>query len=173
MGGLDKGLQVWRGKPLVLHALQRLAPQVGSIMVNANRHLDTYRTFGTPVWPDEINDFPGPLAGLLAGLSHCATPFFASVPCDAPLFPMDLVARLGAALLGENADIATPRAAGRLQPVFCLLRSELAESLRGFLQAGDRRVEAWISSHRRIEVPFDDALAFSNFNTLAELRRQD
>jgi molybdopterin-guanine dinucleotide biosynthesis protein A len=173
MGGRDKGLQAWRGKPLALHALQRLAPQVGSTMVNANRNLDAYQSFGVPVWPDEVDDYPGPLAGLLAGLSHCATRFLATVPCDAPLFPLDLVARLGVALQANDAEIALPWAGGRLQPVFCVVMSDLAGSLRSFLQAGGRRVEAWTALHRRVEVPFDDILAFSNFNTIEELERHD
>ena len=100
MGGLDKGLQPFQGKPLVRHVLQRLAPQVGAIMVNANRNLGDYAALGVPVWPDELADYPGPLAGLAAGLAHCHTPYLASVPCDSPHFPTDLVARLAQALTG-------------------------------------------------------------------------
>ena len=97
MGGVDKGLQTHLGMPLAMHALLRLAPQVGEMMINANRNLGAYESMGVPVWPDALPDYPGPLAGFLAGLEHCETPYLASVPCDSPLFPEDLVARLAAA----------------------------------------------------------------------------
>jgi len=106
MGGVDKGLQHYKGRPLVQHVLDRLGPQVGGLMINANRHLDAYAAFGVPVWPDTLADYPGPLAGL----AHCPTPDLASVPCDSPLFPTDLVARLAAALAADAAQIAVAAA---------------------------------------------------------------
>nr|WP_315428345.1 molybdenum cofactor guanylyltransferase MobA [uncultured Albidiferax sp.] len=181
MGGLDKGLQHYRGQPLALHALQRLQPQVGSLLLSANRHLDAYAAFGVPVWPDADNDFAGPLAGLLAGLSHCTTPYLASVPCDAPLFPTELVARLAAAQSAADADIAmasAPDAHGvlRTQPVFCLLRTSLQRSLAQFLAIGGRKVGLWTALHHCVTVPFtetQDTQAFFNANTLAELQSLD
>lgn len=175
MGGLDKGLQAFKGQTLTQHALARLRPQVGSLMLSANRHLADYAAFGVPVWTDAEADFAGPLAGMLAGMAHCETPYLACVPCDAPLFPIDLVARLGAALLAEQADIAlaaSPDTSGtpRSQPVFCLLRSGLHASLAGYLQQGGRKVMDWIDQHRSTRVLFPDIQAFSNANTLAELR---
>ena len=98
MGGVDKGLQNHHGVPLALHALLRLAPQVGLTMINANRNLAAYESMGVPVWPDALADFAGPLAGFLAGLEHCDTPYLVTVPCDSPRFPEDLVARLASAL---------------------------------------------------------------------------
>lgn len=174
MGGLDKGLQSYRGQPLALHALNRLRPQVSSLLLSANRHLADYAAFGVPVWPDADTDFAGPLAGLLAGLSHCATPYLASVPCDAPLFPTDLVARLAAAQSAADADIAmasAPDASGTLrsQPVFCLLRASLQSSLARFVGAGGRKVGLWTALHHTVLVPFADSAAFFNANTLAEL----
>ena len=174
MGGIDKGLQMHRGLPLALHALRRLQPQVGAAMINANRNLDVYQAMGVPVWPDPIEGFPGPLAGLLAGLQHCATPWLASVPCDTPAFPTDLVERLAAAAGAHDAEIAmaaTPED-GRLrrQPVFMLLRTGLLDSLAAYLQAGERKVDQWTTGHRCVEVAFDDAAAFFNANTAAELR---
>ena len=106
MGGVDKGLQNHQGMPLALHALRRLQPQVGHLMLNANRNLGAYEAFGVPVWPDATADFPGPLAGMWAGLEHCKTPYLVTVPCDTPHFPVDLVERLGAALHAEGADLA-------------------------------------------------------------------
>ncbi|HMO46534.1 MAG TPA: molybdenum cofactor guanylyltransferase MobA [Rubrivivax sp.] len=174
MGGVDKGLQPYRGQPLVQHALQRLAPQVGTLMINANRNLDAYAAFGVPVWPDALPDYPGPLAGLATGLAHCDTPYLASVPCDSPHFPADLVARLGAALAERDAEIAMARAVedgeARAQPVFCLLRAGLLDSLLQFLRSGQRKVDRWTATHRCVLVDFEDAAAFFNANTPADLQ---
>ena len=178
MGGVDKGLQPYRGMPLALHTLMRLAPQVGEVMINANRNLGAYESFGVPVWPDASDEFAGPLAGFLAGLERCETPYLVTVPCDTPAFPEDLVARLAAALEAEGAEIAMVRAADaerpeagpQLQPVFCLLSTSLLESLVGFMQAGGRKIDRWTAQHRCTAVDFPDAAAFFNANTLQELR---
>jgi molybdopterin-guanine dinucleotide biosynthesis protein A len=174
MGGLDKGLQIHQGVPLALHALRRLQPQVGRVMINANRHLAAYEALGVPVWPDTLPGFAGPLAGLLAGLEHCHTPWLLSVPCDAPNFPPDLALRLAAALAAAAADIAIAAtregSSLRVQPVFCLLKRELRDSLAASLQAGERRFSGWVRRHAFVEVPFEDAGAFFNANTLAELQ---
>jgi molybdopterin-guanine dinucleotide biosynthesis protein A len=181
MGGVDKGLQPFNGEPLALHAVRRLGPQVGTLMVNANRNLGDYEALGAPVWPDSLADYPGPLAGFLSGLAHCTTPWLLTVPCDTPLFPLDLAARLAEAAAAGDAEIAIASApetldgavALRAQPVFCLLRADLRESLRRYTEAGGRKVQAWTAQHRRVLVPFDrpgDAPdAFFNANTLAEL----
>jgi molybdopterin-guanine dinucleotide biosynthesis protein A len=175
MGGVDKGLQTHQGLPLAMHALLRLQGQVGHLMVNANRNLAAYESMGVPVWPDALPDFPGPLAGWLAGLEHCETPYLMALPCDTPGFPTDLVARLAQALLAEDADIAMVATVedGRLQkqPVFCLLKSTLLESLVAFLHSGERKITAWTAQHRCAVVTFDDAGAFFNANTLADLQR--
>jgi molybdopterin-guanine dinucleotide biosynthesis protein A len=175
MGGVDKGLQPHLGMPLALHALLRLAPQVGETMINANRNLGAYESLGAPVWPDALPDYPGPLAGFLAGLEHCATPYLATVPCDSPLFPEDLVARLGARLDRDDAEIAmaATREDGelRLQPVFCLMRATVVESLVRFTASGRRKIDAWTATLRQVAVEFDDARAFVNANTLAELQQ--
>ena len=175
MGGVDKGLQNHLGIPLALHAMQRLSPQVGAVMISANRHLDTYASFGVPVWPDAMADYPGPLAGFLAGLEHCTTPYLVTVPCDTPNFPTDLVARLAAGLISQDAQIAiaaTREAEGvQLQPVFCLMASGLKDSLTEFIASGQRHVERWTALHRCATVVFDDAAAFANANTAQELQR--
>lgn len=175
MGGVDKGLQNHRGVPLALHVLLRLQPQVGELMINANRNLGAYESFGVPVWPDALPDFAGPLSGFLAGLEHCTTPWMLTVPCDTPNFPLDLVERLARAAGDAGADIAMPRTleGGRaqVQPVFCLLRTSLLESLVRYTHAGGRKINAWTATHRTVEVPFDDAAAFFNANTVDDLRQ--
>jgi molybdopterin-guanine dinucleotide biosynthesis protein A len=175
MGGVDKGLQNHQGVPLAMHALMRLSPQVGEIMINANRNLGAYESMGVPVWPDALPDFAGPLAGFLAGLERCETPYIVTVPCDSPLFPEELVARLAQALVAQAADIAMAATLedGRLQvqPVFCLMKTELIESLVRFTQDGQRKIDKWTALHRIVEVPFDDPRAFANANTLAELQQ--
>lgn len=182
MGGVDKGLQPFHGQPLALHALQQLAPQVGSCLINANRHLDTYAGFGVPVWPDSLDGYAGPLAGFLSGLDHCTTPWLLTVPCDTPLFPHDLAHRLAAAAAAQNAEIVFAagreidnqgRARWRDQPVFCLMQAALQPSLQHYTAAGGRKIDAWARSHRCISVAFDrpedDPRAFANANTLEEL----
>jgi molybdenum cofactor guanylyltransferase len=175
MGGVDKGLQNHRGVPLALHALLRLQPQVGELMLNANRNLGAYEAFGAPVWPDTTSDFPGPLAGLMAGLERCETPYLVSVPCDTPDFPEDLVERLAEALQAEDAEIAMAATLEdgnlRTQPVFCLLHAHLMESLVAFLQSGERKIDRWTGRHRVAVVAFDDPAAFFNANTMADLQQ--
>jgi molybdopterin-guanine dinucleotide biosynthesis protein A len=186
MGGVDKGLQTFNGLPLALHTLMRLqlGGGVGHVMVNANRNLAVYEAFGAPVWPDGLADYAGPLAGFLTGLEQCETPFLVTVPCDTPLLPLDLVPRLAQALEAAGADIAMAAAPEtgkegqvqvRTQPVFCLLRVTLLESLLQFTQAGGRKIDAWTARQHTVIVPFDqpgdDPRAFCNTNTLAELRQ--
>ena len=185
MGGVDKGLQTFNGMPLALTTLTRLqmGGGVGQIMINANRNLAAYESFGVSVWPDGLADYAGPRAGFLTGLERCETPFLVTVPCDTPLLPLDLVPRLAAALEAQDADIAMVSAPEvgrdgtvqlRAQPVFCLLRVDLLESLVRFTQDGGRKIDAWTALHNTVLVPFnlpgDDPRAFCNANTLAELR---
>jgi molybdopterin-guanine dinucleotide biosynthesis protein A len=182
MGGLDKGLQNFLGTPLALHALMRLQMQSGGLvselMLNANRNLAAYEAFGAPVWPDTLSDHAGPLAGFMTGLERCETPYLLTVPCDTPLFPLDLAQRLAQAFEDEHTDIAMAAARDadgqlRPQPVFCLLRVDLLESLVAFMQAGGRKIDRWTAQHRTavvtFEQPGDDPRAFFNTNTLAEL----
>ncbi len=183
MGGVDKGLQTYNGTPLALHALLRLqmqeGPHLAATMINANRNLAAYEAFGVPVWADSLDGYAGPLAGFLTGLEHCETPYLLTVPCDSPLFPLDLLIRLMDALEANGADIAmvsAPEADGTLhpQPVFCLLKTTLLESLVRFTQEGGRKIDAWTAQHRTALVPFnrpgDAPQAFANANTLQELR---
>ncbi|PUE55409.1 molybdenum cofactor guanylyltransferase MobA [Limnohabitans parvus] len=183
MGGTDKGLQNFHGLPLALQTLMRLQLQstpLQEVLINANRNLAAYESLGVPVWPDSIDGFAGPLAGFQTGLERCETPLLLTVPCDTPLFPLDLVERLYTAMNAQDADIAmaaAPEADGtvRPQPVFCLLKTDLLESLVKFTQGGGRKIDAWTGQHRCAIVPFDlpgdNAQAFANANTLAELQQ--
>lgn len=177
MGSIDKGLQPFREMPMALHVLHRLGPQVGSIMINANRNLAAYEAFGVPVWPDAMAGFPGPLAGLQTGLMQCQTPFLVTAPCDSPFMPHDLVARLASALQAENADVAiavtgTPDAL-QPHPVFCLAKASLLPHLSAYLQDGGRKVDAWFATLALARVYFADEDAFRNINTLDELQQLD
>lgn len=194
MGGVDKGLQTFQGQPMAAHALKRLAPQVGRLLVNANRHADIYaelaRPLGAQLCSDALPDYPGPLAGFLSGLTQCQTPWLLCIPCDTPLFPADLVDVMAQAYQQADmqADIIIAHgretendgertSPGRLpelraQPVFCLLRASLRDSLEEFITSGGRKIDAWTRQHRCIAALFDrpqDAQAFSNANTLAQL----
>ena len=186
MGGADKGLQNFNGVPLALHTLLRLGPQVGEIMINANRNLAAYESFGAPVWPDGtgLGEYAGPLAGFMTGLERCETPYLLTVPCDTPLFPADLVARLAEAFARDDADFAVAAApeeddqkniSVRPQPVFCLMRCDMLESLIRFTKVGGRKIDAWTAQHKTVHVAFDragdDARGFFNANTLAELHQ--
>ncbi|MGU7779479.1 molybdenum cofactor guanylyltransferase MobA [Burkholderia sp. PU8-34] len=178
MDGADKGLQLLDGTPLALHVLRRLAPQVDETLISANRHLDRYAelgaAFGAHVVADATRDFPGPLAGLLAGMRAAHAPLVACAPCDSPFLPDDLVARLHAALVECQADIAMAvtvdaRQQRSPQPTFALLRTSLADDLAARLGAGDRKVRAWYARHKTVEVEYHDERAFYNANSWQEL----
>lgn len=173
MGGADKGLLDWQGRPLVDHVLDRLRPQVAGILINANRHATVYARRGWPVCPDALPDRPGPLAGLLAGLQCCPTDWLVTVPCDSPLLPADLADRLAAGALAEGCPIAmaaTRDGEGwRAQPVFALVHRECAESLAQALDAGERKVDRWMRAQGVATVVWDEAGAFANVNTPDDL----
>jgi molybdenum cofactor guanylyltransferase len=170
MGGIDKGLQPLRGKPMVQWAIERLAPQVDEVLINCNQNLEAYARFGHRVVPDEIRGFAGPLAGLHAGLKAASQPLVVSVPCDSPFLPHDLVRRLGQRI-GVH-EVAVARTGERAHPVFSLVRKDVLENLERFLLGGGRKVDTWYATLRSVEVSFDDeADAFLNINTLEELGR--
>lgn len=170
MGGIDKGLQPLQGRPMAQWVLERLAPQVGSVLISANRNLERYAEFGCEVLPDRIAGFAGPLAGLHAALAHATTPLLATAPCDSPFLPTDLVARLHAVLCADNAQLAVARSGDRVHRAFCLVRRELLPQLEAFLASGERKVGLWQASLKVVEADFDDqAAAFSNINSAEEL----
>ena len=171
MGGLDKGLQALRGRPMVGWVLARLRPQVDDILINANQNLEIYRALGYPVVSDEISGFAGPLAGLHAALKAATHPLLVTVPCDSPFLPDDLVARLQNEL--NDNEVAVAKTGEQAHPVFALVRKALAKNLEDFLAAGGRKIDAWYAPLKVVEVRFDDeAEAFRNINTLEELNRE-
>ncbi|HXZ49319.1 MAG TPA: molybdenum cofactor guanylyltransferase MobA [Usitatibacter sp.] len=170
MGSVDKGLQPFRGRPMVAHVIERLAPQVDEILVNANRNAAEYARFGHRVIADAIPGFAGPLAGFERGLAHASGTLVATVPCDSPFLPADLVARLRAALERVRADLAVAKTGAQAHPVFCLMRRSVHASLAEFLAGGERKIDRWYASLAVAEVPFDDEPdAFLNINTREEL----
>jgi len=171
MGGVDKGLQPLRGRPMIEWVLERLTPQVAEIIINANQNIERYESYGHRVVPDEIGGFAGPLAGLHAGLKAAAHSLVVTVPCDSPFLPSDLVSRLRNSL-GEN-HLAVARTGDQPHPVFALMKRQVRESLEAFLATGGRKIDAWYAALTVVEVSFDDeAEAFRNINTLEELKRE-
>lgn len=165
MGGADKGLVDYQGQPLVAHAIKRLAPQVNRLLISANRNLDSYRHFGFPLVSDDQPDYPGPLAGLAAGLAACSTDWLICAPCDCPALPQELVSRLWAAAQEQSASIAVAATGGRMQPTFQLCRRSLLPALHAYLASGARKVGGWCHAQAAIEVDFADTTAFRNLNS--------
>ena len=172
MGGTDKGLQELRGQPMVHWVIERLAPQVDELLINANQNGERYAAFGHRVVPDQIPDFAGPLAGLHAALATATHPLVATAPCDSPFLPADLISRLFSALTAADADLAVAKTFDQAHPVFCLCRRSVLPHLTEFLESGGRKVDRWYSTLNIVEVAFDDeADAFENINTHEELGR--
>jgi molybdenum cofactor guanylyltransferase len=170
MGGVDKGLVDLDGRPMVAHVIARLAPQVGTLLINANQNLDRYAAFGYPVVPDAVGGFAGPLAGLHAGMSQATSTHVVTVPCDSPFLPADLAARLASGMELEDAQLAVARTGDQPHPVFALARRDVLPHLADFLAGGGRKIDAWYGTLRIVEVQFDDEeLAFRNINTATEL----
>jgi molybdenum cofactor guanylyltransferase len=174
MGGVDKGLKAFRGKRLIDHVYERFAQQVGGVIINANQNHEEYKTFGVRVVSDALKEkaggYAGPLAGLHAGLSVSKRPFLASVPCDSPFLPTDLVERLYQRLDETGAELAVAKTGEQPHPVFSLMRRGVLDHLAEFLKGGGRKIDAWYATLNVVEVAFDDEPdAFSNINTREEL----
>ncbi|MYM73364.1 molybdenum cofactor guanylyltransferase [Duganella sp. FT134W] len=187
MGRVDKGLQPFRGSTLVAHVLARLKPQAASVAINANRNLPQYQMVAgeSPVLPDFLEGFAGPLAGLQIGLQFCPTELLLTAPCDSPFFPLDLAERLHAAMAVQDADLAMAVTMERdpeqsdaapyrqPHPVFSLIKASVLPQLDAYLETGGRRMEGFFKSLRVAEVLFDDSAAFGNINTLEDLHRAE
>lgn len=175
MGGIDKGLIPFHNKPLIESAIAKLKPQTQSIIINANRNITKYASYGYPVIMDETPDFSGPLAGFAVGLKACKTSYLLTSPCDSPLLPNNLAELLSAEM--ERGDFqlvyaSSKEADGKVwaQPVFCLMRTNLQESLTQFLMKGDLKIDRWFKELRSSTVIFDDPQVFANVNTPEELK---
>jgi molybdopterin-guanine dinucleotide biosynthesis protein A len=174
MGGIDKGFIAFHGKPLIESAISRLKPQVSTILINANRSITKYSHYGYPVLMDETPDFSGPLAGFAVGLKHCKTPYLLTSPCDSPLLPTDLAEKMAVELEGNHLELvfaSSKEDDGKIwsQPVFCLMKSNLQDSLHAFLSKGDLKIDRWFKELRSGTVVFEHSQAFANVNTPEEL----
>lgn len=171
MGGADKGWVVHEGRPLIASVVERFAPQVGPLLISANRNVERYAALGTVVEDDTAvtsgEPFAGPLIGVLSGLRRAHTEWVAIVPCDAPRVPHNLVRSLASAALNAGADAACARVNAQLQPVFALVRTRSADNLAGAIAAGERAMHRWLASLDVLPVDFDDAQAFANINSSA------
>ena len=175
MGGIDKGLIPFHNKPLIESAIAKLKPQTQSIIINANRNITKYASYGYPVIMDETPDFSGPLAGYAVGLKACKTSYLLTSPCDSPLLPNNLAELLSAEM--ERGDFQLVYASSKetdgkvwAQPVFCLMRANLQDSLATFLMTGDLKIDRWFKELRSSTVIFDDPQVFANVNTPEELK---
>ena len=163
MGGGHKGLQWLKGRPLIQWAVDRLRPQVDTLMISTN-DAAAYASLSLPMVADELPQM-GPLGGVLAGLKAARTDWIVTVPCDAPHFPADLVARLKAGIDAVGADLGVACTADGLQPVFCLMRRSDWPLIRDYLTTGRRRADGWHGELQVARIEFDDAAAFANINT--------
>lgn len=169
MGGEDKGLIELNGEPLIQYVIEAIEPQVGHIVINANRNQARYAEFGYPVVTDSLLNYQGPLAGFVAALETLTTEDMVTLPCDGPLVPSDIVKRLFQARQSAKADIAVVHDGKRLQPVYALIPKRLTDSLQHYLDGGDRKIDLWYEQHKVAYADFSDIPhAFININTLRE-----
>jgi len=170
MGGQDKGLIQLAQKPMIEYVLNAIEPQVGTIIINANRNQAIYEKYGFPVIADQIGGYCGPLAGMASGLQISETPFIVTAPCDSPLIPDNLVHKLYSTLQQENAEICTAFSNSRIQPVFTLMKTELLSSMLDFLNSGERKIDKWFEKHDLAIADFSDQPeTFININSEEEL----
>jgi molybdopterin-guanine dinucleotide biosynthesis protein A len=169
MGGIDKGLILLNGKPMVVHVIAALRAEIDNLLINANRNLEQYAAFGYPVIPDIMDGYLGPLAGIASGMRAAGSRYIVTAPCDSPLVANNLVRRLYETLIREGADISVAHDGERMHPVFALMRRDLLPSLLDFLNAGQRKIDRWYAQHRLAVAYFrDQPEAFRNVNSPEE-----
>ena len=174
LGGQDKGLLEFAGRPIIEHILEAISPQAGAVIINANRNLQHYSKYGQPVISDEMDDYQGPLAGFAAALAACSTDYILTLPCDGPFVPADLIARMSRAMLGQHAELAVAHDGQRMQPVYALIPRTLETSLLQFLDSGERKTDRWYTLHNTALADFSDvADTFFNINTDDDRRLAD
>jgi len=168
MGGADKGLIDYQGRPLIEWVLAALTPQVDELVISANRNLDAYAAYGHRVLPDTLPDFPGPLAGVLAALQAIAADWLVVAPCDTPHLPRDLVLRLLGAAQLECVPLAVAADAARVHHGCFIVRTDQRDNLAAFLARGERAVRHWQAGLASTTVRFD-AAGFANLNQPTDL----
>lgn len=171
MGGQDKGLMLYKQRPMLAYAIDAMLPVVDSLIINANRNLERYQQFGFPVLSDQNADFAGPLAGILAALHYFQdADTLLVIPCDSPLFKSEHLRKLLTTLQNSDADCCIAFDGERLHPVFLALQTDVTASLETFLASGQRKVGHWLEQHRHVYADFRTMPdIFSNVNTLQEL----
>ena len=169
MGGIDKGLILLNGKPMIEHVIAALRVEIDKLLINANRNLEQYAAFGYPVIPDIMDGYLGPLAGIASGMRAASSQYIVTAPCDSPLVANNLVRRLYETLTREGADISVAHDGERMHPVFALMRRDLLPNLLDFLNAGQRKIDRWYAQHRLAVAYFrDQPEAFRNVNSPEE-----
>lgn len=170
MDGLDKGLIEWNGKPLVHYVIEALQSQLESIVISANRNLQSYQKFGYPVISDETSNYDGPLAGMLSAMRHVTTAYILVFPCDAPNINDEVLDRFCSALEKDPCPVYVAVTADGIQPVFSLVRTELADDLQQYLADGHRKTSEWIKRNKAVEIDCSDLSdSFSNINVPRDL----
>ena len=170
MGGTDKGLVQFRGKPLIEHVIQAFEPQVGNLLINANRNHEIYKNYGFDIVSDESEDYCGPLAGILSALNKIDTPYLATAPCDTPFISRNIVEKLSLSILSEKTEISVAHNGDRLQPVFCVMKKDLIISINNYLREGGRKIDQWIKQHSVTIVDLSSEIkCFENFNSKEEI----
>ncbi len=174
MGGTDKGLLRFAGQPLIEHTLAALRPQVGSLLINANRNTARYAQYGYPVIADDHQGYQGPLAGMARCLEMITSDYMLALPCDSPYLPADLARRMCISLQAQQAEICTVHNGERLQPVFALIPARLGHSLHAYLNSGQRKIDQWYARHMLAIADFSDQPeAFLNINTPEDIAELD
>jgi molybdopterin-guanine dinucleotide biosynthesis protein A len=169
MGGIDKGLILLNGRPMVERVIATLRAEVDNLLINANRNLEQYAAFGYPVIPDIMDGYLGPLAGIASGMRAAGTRYIVVAPCDSPLIACNLVQHLYETLIREDADISVAHDGERMHPVFALMRRDLLPDLLDYLNAGQRKIDRWYAQHRQAVAYFrDQPEAFRNVNSPEE-----
>jgi molybdopterin-guanine dinucleotide biosynthesis protein A len=166
MGGKDKGLIRLNDKPMIEYIIAAFKPQTSKLLINANRNHEVYSSYGIEIIADNLSGFCGPLAGMASALQTIKTEYMVTAPCDSPFIPADLVQRLATAIENESADISVAHNGDRIQPVFCMLKKSLAQSLNGYLAKGERKIDRWFEQHNYAVADFSDVpTTFDNINT--------
>lgn len=168
MGGEDKGLISWQGRPFIDYALDAIPADISRTLISCNRNIDQYQKYGETVQDNDAR-YEGPLAGIYAAMRVATTPFIFVLPCDSPLLPKDLYQYLVSAIKASDADICYVDDGIQKQYLFALIRTNLEQSLKDYLAAGNRQVHRWYKQHQFIEANLSEQQsAFRNVN-----RRED